>query len=301
MSAAPPANFNPEEAENLEDVRTSLPLNFTFPVQVAKLSADGEAICRQRFATSPSIPSNYPATDPTIAVQHMTTYWAILEKVRGSSLRLTKMDDEIYEHLKKDFPEFDPAATIDEDEMKSKTGKERWRKFMMAYEKKIDDYNFGTIIRSNPKWEYGQNETIFGKRSKWRFYWASLTCIVPRMQFYAIEIARNKLGLNDWIYEQNNGIPADNKAEDPKWGLGSIHVASSCHSQSEVDTTLTWQRSTVWDSNPRYSDRRSVLGSGPRIKSGPVQTYSTQHQKGRPKSNLMAYNWVSSLSMLMAR
>jgi hypothetical protein len=94
----------------------------------------------------------------------MTTYWAILEKVRGSSLRLTKMDDEIYEHLKKDFPEFDPAATIDEDEMKSKTGKERWRKFMMAYEKKIDDYNFGTIIRSNPKWEYGQDETIFGKR-----------------------------------------------------------------------------------------------------------------------------------------
>jgi len=28
-----------------------------------------------------------------------------------------------YEHLKKDFPEFDPAATIDEDEMKSKTGR----------------------------------------------------------------------------------------------------------------------------------------------------------------------------------
>ena len=171
---------------------------------------------QSKVATSPSIPSNYPATDPTIAVQHMTTYWAILEKVRGSSLRLTKMDDEIYEHLKKDFPEFDPAATIDEDEMKSKTGKERWRKFMMAYEKKIDDYNFGTIIRSNPKWEYGQNETIFGKRFTWMFYRAPLTRIVPRMQFYAIEIARNKLGLNDWIYEQNNGIPADNKAEDPK-------------------------------------------------------------------------------------
>jgi hypothetical protein len=34
---------------------------------------------------------------------------------------------------------------------------------MMAYEKKIDDYNFGTMMRSNPKWEYGQDETIFGK------------------------------------------------------------------------------------------------------------------------------------------
>jgi hypothetical protein len=93
----------------------------------------------------------------------MSTYWAILEKVRGSTLRLTKMDDEIYEHLKTDFPEFDPAKTIDENEMKSKTGKERWRKFMMAYEKKVDDYNFGTMIRANPKWEYGQDETIFGK------------------------------------------------------------------------------------------------------------------------------------------
>jgi hypothetical protein len=95
----------------------------------------------------------------------MSTYWAILEKVRGSTLRLTKMDDEIYEHLKIDFPDFDPAKTIDEDEMKSKTGKERWRKFMMAYEKKVDDYNFGTMMRGDPKWEYGKDETIFGKDS----------------------------------------------------------------------------------------------------------------------------------------
>ncbi|KAK4464305.1 putative polysaccharide biosynthesis protein [Cladorrhinum samala] len=119
-------------------------------------------------------------------VQHMETYWAILEKVKGSALRLTKIDDEILEHLKKDFPEFDPAATIDEDEMKSKAGKERWRNFMMAYEKRVDDYNFGTMLRTNAKFEYGQKETIF----------------VPRMQFYAVEIARNRAGLNDWIYEE---------------------------------------------------------------------------------------------------
>ncbi|KAM7194387.1 Polysaccharide biosynthesis domain containing protein [Rhypophila sp. PSN 637] len=118
-----PAGFNAEEADNFEDIE-------------------------KQFAVK--------------AVQHMTTYWAILEKVKGSSLRLTKLDDEIYEHLKTDFPEFDPAATIDEDEMKSKAGKERWRNFMMKYEKKVDDYNFGTMLRSNPKWEYGEKETIFG-------------------------------------------------------------------------------------------------------------------------------------------
>ena len=92
----------------------------------------------------------------------MTTYWAILEKMRGSKLRLTKMDDEIYEHLRREFPEFDPKETIDEDKMKSKEGKERWRNFMMAYEKTVEDYNFGTMLRSNPTSEYGEKETIFG-------------------------------------------------------------------------------------------------------------------------------------------
>jgi hypothetical protein len=98
----------------------------------------------------------------------MQTYWAILERVKGSSLRLTRLDDEIHEHLKRDFPEFDPAETIDEDKMKSKEGKERWRNFMMAYEKKVEDYNFGTMLRANPKWEYGKDETIFGG---WHFRW----------------------------------------------------------------------------------------------------------------------------------
>jgi len=122
------------------------------------------------------------------AVQHMTVYWSILEKLPGSKLRLTRLDDEIYEHFKKEFPDFNPADEINEDSMKSKEGKEKWRNFSMVYEKgdkKVEDYNFGTMLRKSPKTEYGENETIFS----------------VRMQFYAIEIARNRAGLNDWIYE----------------------------------------------------------------------------------------------------
>ncbi|KEZ42306.1 hypothetical protein SAPIO_CDS6175 [Scedosporium apiospermum] len=147
MSAPVPRNFDAENADNLEDIE-------------------------RQFAVK--------------AVQHMQTYWSILERVKGSALRLTRWDDEIYEHLKEAFPEFDPAETIDEDKMKSKEGKERWRNFMMKYDKKVGEFNFGTMLRSNPKFEYGREETIF----------------VPRMQFYAIEIARNRHGLNDWIWEQ---------------------------------------------------------------------------------------------------
>lgn len=93
----------------------------------------------------------------------MTTYWSILEKMPGSKLRLTKIDDEIHEHFKQEFPDYDLKATINEDEMKSKAGKERWRNFINAYENKVDDYNFGTMLRANPAWEYGEKETIFGE------------------------------------------------------------------------------------------------------------------------------------------
>ncbi|KAF3762069.1 hypothetical protein M406DRAFT_53381 [Cryphonectria parasitica EP155] len=129
------------------------------------------------------------------AVQHLETYWAILEKVKASTLRLTKIDNDIYEHLLKDFPEFDPAEPLNEDKMKSPEGKKRWRDFMMAYENKVDDYSFGTILRKDPKEEYTEHGTIF----------------VPRMQFYAVEIARNRKGLNDWIYEKAQAEAAGKK------------------------------------------------------------------------------------------
>ncbi|KAJ5949073.1 Protein PBDC1 [Penicillium verhagenii] len=140
--------FDPEEAENLEDME-------------------------KQFAVK--------------AVEHLMTYWSILEKVKGSQLRLTKMDDEIYESFMKEFPDFDPAATINEDAMKSKAGKEKWRNWVNLFEKKVEDYNFGTIVRTRADAEYDQETTLFG----------------VRMQFYAVEIARNRAGLNDWIYERS--------------------------------------------------------------------------------------------------
>jgi hypothetical protein len=104
----------------------------------------------------------------------METYWNILEKVPGSKLRLTKLDDEIYEHFQQEFPDFDASATINEDEMKSKAGKEKWRNFINQYDKKVEDFNFGAMLRASHKTDYTQEGTIFA----------------VRMQFYAVEIAR---------------------------------------------------------------------------------------------------------------
>lgn len=147
------------------------------------------SVTTQKF--DPETAGNFEEMEKQFAVktvQHMSVYWNLLEKMPGSKLRLTRHDDEIMEHLKQTFPDFDPAATIDEEQMKSPEGKEKWRAFVEFYkegDKRIDDYNFGTIVRRDPKFEYGEKETM----------------LVLRMQFCAIEIARNRAGLNDWIYE----------------------------------------------------------------------------------------------------
>ena len=49
-----------------------------------------------------------------------------------------RFDDEIFEHTMRDFPEFADAphsglVKLDEDWIKSKEGKERWRTFINAY------------------------------------------------------------------------------------------------------------------------------------------------------------------------
>ncbi|GAA6044260.1 hypothetical protein JCM8097_002100, partial [Rhodosporidiobolus ruineniae] len=53
------------------------------------------------------------------------------------------------------------------------------------------EYNFGTLVRLNCEDDYTQENSMFGYR----------------LQFYAIEIARNKLGLNDEVYDLAQADP----------------------------------------------------------------------------------------------
>ncbi|KAI0767499.1 polysaccharide biosynthesis-domain-containing protein [Fomes fomentarius] len=124
------------------------------------------------------------------AVEHAQTYWNLLEKVHPGDLKLTKIDDEILEHALKDFPElsennYEKLVKLDEEWMKSDDGKKRWRDFIQQYEKKVKDYNFGSLIRTDARQGYSETNTIF----------------VTRIQFYVYEIARNRLGLNDKAHE----------------------------------------------------------------------------------------------------
>ena len=74
---------------------------------------------------------------------------------------------------------------IDEEDLKSETAKTEWRSFCQKYEKIVDNYNLGVLIRQNCRGEYSEENSIFAIRIQW----------------LAIEIARNREGFNDGLTE----------------------------------------------------------------------------------------------------
>ena len=80
---------------------------------------------------------------------------------------LNRIDDEIFEDLSAKFPElvtepYETLIKLDEDWMKSADGKKRWSEFIEQYKDKVKDYNFGSLIRTDCRDEYGERNTIFG-------------------------------------------------------------------------------------------------------------------------------------------
>lgn len=79
----------------------------------------------------------------------------------------------------------------------------------------VTDFNFGTLIRTDSADEYTQYNTTFGElsfpllgclyaiqSSLWSSHSPPFISTVTRLQFYVYEIARNRRGLNDWVFEK---------------------------------------------------------------------------------------------------
>ena len=92
------------------------------------------------------------------------------------------MDDDIYKEFRTQFPNLG-VAVINEDDLKSAEAKACWRTFCENYKETVEDYNYASLIRLDGSKDYSEANSI----------------IVPRIQFLALELARNKEGLNDSI------------------------------------------------------------------------------------------------------
>jgi len=115
--------------------------------------------------------------------KYAETHFKLISAFDPSKLRLTKYDDQVYRMFKRYFKTF-KIDVIESGELKDEESKARWRPFCEMFKGKVEDFNFGTLLRVNCSKGYSEDNTI----------------LVTRIQFIAIEIARNRRGLNQVHY-----------------------------------------------------------------------------------------------------
>lgn len=113
------------------------------------------------------------------AMEHANVHFNLISSVDAARLKLTKIDDELYAHFKHNFPDLN-IKLFKEDDIKNPAQKEKWRKFCESFKDDVEDYNMGTLLRLNSEDDYTPENTTLSIRTQW----------------LAIEIARNREGLN---------------------------------------------------------------------------------------------------------
>ncbi|XP_037720601.1 protein PBDC1 [Drosophila subpulchrella] len=118
------------------------------------------------------------------ALEHAEVHFNLITSIHPSQLKLTPYDDQIYATFRQDFPDLQ-VGRLSDDILKSAVEKLKWRQFAEKFNK-LDDYSYGTLMRADASKEFSPDNSIF----------------VFRVQFLAIEIARNREGLNDEVHKK---------------------------------------------------------------------------------------------------
>ncbi|XP_065360029.1 protein PBDC1 [Calliphora vicina] len=133
------------------------------------------------------------------AMDHAEVYFNLLTSVHPSCIKLTPYDDQIYQTFRQDFPNL-KVDVLTDDILKSPEAKHEWRQFADKFNK-LEDYSYGTLMRSSSSEEFSPDNSI----------------LVVRIQFLAIEIARNREGYNNEVHQKfrpapkSATIPSENK------------------------------------------------------------------------------------------
>jgi len=134
------------------------------------------------------------------AYEHAEVYFNILCCVDPSQIpRLSPCDEEIYTAFRKEFPDMKVDVLDEMKDLKSDAMKKRWREFCEAH-KDVEDYSFATLLRLNSFGEYEEQNSV----------------IVTKIQFYAIELARNREGHNSSIRHKFKPKPRKARNAGPK-------------------------------------------------------------------------------------
>ena len=116
------------------------------------------------------------------AMEHAEVYFNLLCSVEPARLKLSgsqELDDRIYKDFKESFPNLN-FGKLTEDDLKNEKAKVEWREFSNRY-KDVEDFSLGSLMRMDSTKDYSEENTM----------------LAIKIQFFAIEIARNRDGLND--------------------------------------------------------------------------------------------------------
>jgi len=128
--------------------------------------------------------------------KHAEVYLQILKNIDPCKVRLTNYDDIIYRQYKRLFRNL-KIDMLDDDEIRSVEAKAKWRPFCEKFKGKIEDYNFGSLLRRDCSKDFSEENTI----------------LVPRIQCIAIELARNRKGLNKHFFTKTIEQEANGNVE----------------------------------------------------------------------------------------
>ncbi|XP_037807775.1 protein PBDC1 [Lucilia sericata] len=123
------------------------------------------------------------------AMDHAEVYFNLLTSVHPSCIKLTPYDDQIYQTFRQDFPNL-KVDVLTDDILKSPAAKQEWRQFAEKFNK-LEDYSYGTLMRANAAEEFSPDNSL----------------LVVRIQFLAIEIARNREGYNNDVHQKFRPAP----------------------------------------------------------------------------------------------
>ncbi|XP_012725087.2 protein PBDC1 isoform X1 [Fundulus heteroclitus] len=137
--------------------------------------------------TFPFFSSSWPPLVETpfrgLTFRRLLALFQLISSVEPKFLKLTKVDDQLYSSFRETFKELD-VKQLKEGDLKSDEAKERWRPFCNQFEGIVEDFNYGTLLRLDCEKDYSEENTIFA----------------TRVQFFAVEIARNREGYNDAVF-----------------------------------------------------------------------------------------------------
>ncbi|XP_059726576.1 protein PBDC1 isoform X3 [Haemorhous mexicanus] len=96
-----------------------------------------------------ALPAESFGNDPRVelawamkAHQHAQVYFNLISSVEPKFLKLTQLDERIYEQFRGTFQNL-RVDVLDPEELKSEAAKEKWRPFCLSFEGLVEDFNFG--------------------------------------------------------------------------------------------------------------------------------------------------------------